>query len=75
MNKLKIGQTIDVYNVIKNDFGMSLCKAGNTYIGEVRRGYDAVYVFTNAHYDSDGMTVMFPHEVKRIGCFVVKQLK
>lgn len=73
-NKLKVGQRINLYRVIADKMNMKAFKVGNTYVGEEREGYDAVFIFTNADYDAKGMTTMYPEEVKKIGCFVVREV-
>lgn len=73
-NKLKVGQRINLYNVIADKMDMRSFTIGNTYVGEEREGYSAVFIFTNVDYDANGMTTMYPEEVKKIGCFVVREV-
>ncbi len=75
MNKLKVGQRINLYNVVADEMDMRAFTIGNTYVGEERKGYDAVFIFTGVDYDDEGMTTMFPREVKEVGCLVIKELK
>lgn len=74
-NKLKVGQRINLYNVIANKMDLRSFTIGNTYVGEEREESGAVFIFTNADYDAKGMTAtMYPEEVKKIGCFVVREV-
>lgn len=73
--KLKIGQRIGVYNVKLNVFDLGAVKVGGTYVGRPRRASDAVFLKTFVDYSPDGFTCMFQYEVKKVGVFIIRELK
>jgi len=72
--ELKVGQRIDVYNVLSNETNFMGIKPGNTYIGEFDDEND-ISLFSIPREGCDPMMYyMEEHEVKLIGCFVVKEV-
>lgn len=75
-DELKVGQRIEVYNCIENEFYYKQIKVGGTYIGK-NPNIDLGLVSLLSKTPSDGgmrFYVMSISEVKKIGTFLIKRL-
>lgn len=72
--ELKVGQRIDVYNVVSNEADFMGIKPGNTYIGEFDDENDITLFSVPMEGCDPMMYYMEEHEVKKVGTFVVKSV-